>query len=312
MPDQNNLLQLISDFVNKLLVFIAYLLNSSAISTLLSAAGLVIGLYTLVKVKKVALIQQNERRITQELLDVDQIEGDLTRVINKLFELRDKDNEAEFLAKDLAHRLGAIRGIRKVLNTSNPQAIHFGTILLETGFFCSNHIEKVIEKSVSRLDIMTGSTRIISDYFTLDKLRQACERGVHVRIVGIDPNSPDDILLDATKTVSNPAPTTADQYRKLVLDTLSNIKGTIKEWEDTKARSLFEYKVLASVPRISMAISDSNINLGFLQLFRDAQPKKLEDRHYLSIKCSTPLGDVVTRHFEICWKQAQSIFNDTI
>lgn len=275
------------------------------LGSLFSVTGFFVGLYTLWKVQKVSKVQQEERRITQELLDVDQIELDIRRVINKLFELSDADSMT--LANDLSLRLGAIQGTRKAMDKNVRKVLNGATVAIESGFFSSNHIDQLIEKSISHIDIMTGSTRLISSFYTMDKIRQACERGVHVRIIGIDPEAPDDILIDAARTVTNPAPTTPNEYRELMREIHQTIKGNVGKWENKKAKERFKYRSHSGVPRVSIARSDDLIDLGFLQLLRAAQPNKINDRQYIQIQYGCALGDVVSKHFEICWNEGKQI-----
>lgn len=276
----------------------------------ISFIGTLIGIYTLSKVKKVEKAQIEERRLTQELLDVDQIERDIKQVINKLTEIKDK--ESTQLANALSQRLGAIQGTRRAIGygAESCGCSLDNTASIETGFFCSSHVDDFIEQSAYSIDIMTGSTRLIAGYYTMEKLKQACERGVRIRIIGLSPKAPDDILLDATKTVSNPAPQTADEYRKLISSNHEEITRAVNSWPK-KLKEQFEYRESYGVPRVSIAKSDDIICLGFLQLFRAAQPEKIDDRQYLRISESTELGHVVKKHFELGWEESVKIIPNT-
>jgi len=275
------------------------------IAILLSTAGLIVGLFTLYRIQRVAKAQQEERRITQELLDVDQIEFDIKRVISKLKESNDPDSLE--LTNDLSQRLGAIRGTRRAMDQSTKVVRDSDAVTMESGFFCNNFVDQIIDETTSHIDVMTGSTRLISGFYTMDKVLHACERGVHVRIIGIDPLASDEILIDAARTVSPPAPTTADEYRELVLENHNTIKNAVAKWENNVARSRFEYRVHPGVPRVSFARSDEVICLGFLQFFRDAQPHNINDRHYIRIPQKSSLGQVINKHFEIGWEEAKQI-----
>lgn len=275
------------------------------VSILLTGAGLCVGLYTLIRVQRVAKAQQQERRITQELLDVDQIENEIKRVISKLSELNDTDSLN--LAKDLSRRLGAIQGARRVMDPSVTEVPLANAVTLEYGFFSSNFVNELINESTSRIEIMTGSTRLISGFYTMDKVRQACERGVRVRIIGIDPEAPDDILRDAVWTVSSPAPTTATEYRELIIENHKTIKDNVNKWKSDFARARFAYRAHPGVPRVSIARSDDWISLGFLQLFRNAQPAEIKDRQFIRVSQGSSLGQVMSKHFEMGWKEARPI-----
>ncbi|AGF80093.1 hypothetical protein UWK_03584 (plasmid) [Desulfocapsa sulfexigens DSM 10523] len=278
----------------------------SVVGVAISLIGTTVGIYTLLKVKKVVKAQIEERKLTQELLDVDQIEKDLRRVVSKLMQVNDHDSVS--LANALSQRLGAIQGTRRVIDhgASACGCASGDAVSIKTGFFCSTHVDDFIEQSTSRIDLMTGSTRLIAGYFTMDKIKQACERGVKVRIVGLSPEAPDDILLDAAKTVSKPAPETAEDYRNLIKANHNEISKVVNSWPaQTKER--FEYRENFGVPRVSIAKSDDVICLGFLQLFRDAQPEKINDRQYIKIPQDSELGSVVMKHFEQGWSESKKI-----
>lgn len=281
----------------------------STFGVTISFIGAVVGIYTLVKVKKVEQAQLDERSLTQELLDVDQIERDIKLVVTKLNQLNDHDSAA--LANALSQRLGAIQGTRRAIGYGNTMCLCTpgNAVSIEKGFFCSTHVDDFIDQSMDSIDIMTGSTRLIAGYYTMDKVKQACARGVMIRIIGLSPNASDDILMDASKTVSNPAPKTADEYRELIISNHKEISRAVKTWP-TQLRNKFEYRESFGVPRLSIAKSDDTICLGFLQLFRDAQPDKIDDRQYIKIHKSSDLGNVVLKHFEMGWNESKKIIPD--
>jgi len=272
---------------------------------IVSTLGLIVGLYTLFRVRRVAKAQTEERRITQELLGVDEIERDLQRVINRLFE--NNDGDSYHLANDLSHRLGAIQGTRRAIERSRDNRMNIECVEVKKGFFSGRHVDDLIDGSTAHLDIITGSTRLISGFYTMDKIRQACERGVRVRVVGLDPNAPDEILLDASKTVTTPAPTNATEYRNLINENHKTIIEQIALWESEAVKERFEYRAHIGVPRISIARRDDLIDLGFLQLFRDAQPREVRNRQYIEISKGSSLGDVVMKHFEKAWAEGRTI-----
>lgn len=286
---------------------IAFLL--ATVGTIVTLIGTVVGIYTLTKVKKVEKAQLEERRITQELLDVDQIERDIKRVVNKLSQIQDQDSAT--LANALSQRLGAIQGTRRAIGygTQSCGCVSRDAVTVERGFFCSTHVDDFIDQSNFSIDLMTGSTRLISGYYTIDKIKKACERGVKVRIIGLSPNSPDDILMDAAKTVSNPAPQTAEEYRELIISNHKEIKKVVNSWPP-QLRPQFEYREYFGVPRVSIAKSDETICFGFLQLFREAQPENINDRQYIKLHQSTDLGNVIMKHFEMGWNQSTKIIPD--
>lgn len=275
----------------------------SSVGIIVSGAGLGITWYTLKKVKRVEEIQRTERSLTQELLDVDEIEADIKKVIEK-FKLVG-DEESSNLASDLSRRLGAIEGTRRVLGAYTDKKTF---LQIEYGFFSDEHLDVLIGNCKKSLDLMTGSTRLISGYYKMDKIKKICKKGVQVRIIGIDPDAEDDILEDAAKTVSRPAPKSASEYRKLMKNNQKEIIKNVSEWENDSLKSKFQYKSLKGVPRVSFAKCDDTICLGFLQFYRDAQPNDMEKRHYLRIPKDNDLSEVIMKHFEIGWKEAKSIF----
>ena len=131
-----------------------------------SLMGLAIGLYTLSKVRRVAQVQSEERRVTQELLNVDQIERDLQRVISCLSLSEAKDSRD--LVTDLSLRLGAIRGTRRAIARTDANATGGEHVAIQYGFFDGPHVDHLIEDSTARLDLMTGSTRLISGFYAMD------------------------------------------------------------------------------------------------------------------------------------------------
>jgi hypothetical protein len=42
-------------------------------------------------------------------------------------------------------------------------------------------------------------------------------------------------------------------------------------------------------------------------LFRDAQPSEIDDRQYIQIRRGVPLGDVISKHFDLGWAEGRQI-----
>ena len=169
--------------------------------------------------------------------------------------------------------------------------------LVSNGFFCNTHIHDSIINSKRNLNIITGSTRIICGYYELELLRLACKRDVKVCIIGIDPDSSNDILEDALLTVSKPSPNNADEYRKLIKETIGIIKETVEKWSDQEQAN-FSYYVYPGVPRLSFIQFDKNIDIGFLHIFREARQSDLNLRPYIRTMSNSELGVIAFRHFE--------------
>ena len=275
------------------------------IGTILTTTGLIVGLYTLIKVRRVAMVQKVERNLTQELLNVDGIESDLSQVINKLRQIN--DDESLNLIAQLSLRLGSIQGTRNVINKDLDFNSLIGNVNFENGFFCTDHIRSSVINSKKTLNIITGSTRIISGYNDLDAIKKACKRGVKVCIIGIDPNSPEDILNDATLTVSNPPPKDADEYRKMINETIESVRGFVNTW-DIEIKNNFQFVTYPGVPRVSFIQHDNIIDLGFLHFFREVRNCSLEDRPYIRTTIKTDLGKMALNHFDVALKMGKSIF----
>lgn len=276
------------------------------IGIIVGVISLLIGFYTLYKVRSVAKVQKDERSLTQELLDIDGIESDIRTAIEKLRNTNNEDSSG--FAIKLHERIGEIAGTKKVLNKESIN-IKKAEKILKYGFFDDEHLKSLVETSRHRLNIITGSTRIISNFFILDKIRCLCEKGVNVCIIGIDPDAPDEVLEDAALTVSNPAPTNAKEYRQLIKETIKDIKDNVDKW-DKDVKKNFNYLLFAGVPRVSFAQSDSRIDLGFLHFFRDVRSKKLNDRPYIQISPNSNLGKMACKHFMKIKEMNKSIFCD--
>lgn len=273
-----------------------------------STAGLFIGVYTLWKVGKVRQAQLEERRITQELIGIDQIELDLRRVITKLTELQDRDSAT--LATDLSIKLGAIQGARRAMDL--PSKLNPAMYAkLERGFFSQDFLIFHIDRAHTSIDIITGRTLLVAGFDVMDRLRQACERGVEVRLIGLSEEANEHILADAIKTVANPAPSTADDYKRQIMQCKSDVCNVVNSWPEPAVRERFQYRVDSCVPRISLVRTDNYVSLGFLQLYRDAQPKELKDREYIQVLATSGIGQVAMKHFDIAWKDATPVLPPT-
>lgn len=268
------------------------------VASVLSIIGFGVSLFTLLKVSSVAKAQAQERSLTQELLGVDQIEQDLRRMIAKLGELDDRSSTQ--LATDLSIRLGAIQGVRQAMSAT-PRSPDSANVRVDLGFFGDEFVLNLIQRAKTNIDIVTGRTFLVSGFYTLDKLRQACERGVVVRVIGMSKDADEIILNDAIRTVSNPAPRDAAEYRRQIENNQRDIIDAVSSWTDPRVRARFQYRTDANVPRISMARVDATVNLGFLQFYRDAQPREIKDRAYLQFSVNSAVGTVAMKHFEIAW-----------
>ena len=276
----------------------------TAIGTGVSIVGLCIGLYTLSRVRRVARAQAEERRVTQELLGVDQMELDLRRVIKKLQEANDR--ESAELATELSGKLGALQGVRRALE---PPALGASgsTVRLRRGFFGQEFIIEQLGKAQSNIDIITGRTLLINAYYVMDHIRQACARGVEVRVISLNPYADDAIIADAARSVSNPAPVDIADYRRQLVQNDEILAGAVASWDPSALQSGFHHRVIDSVPRISFLRADSVVNLGFLQLYRAAQPTEIQERQYIQLPASSDTGQVAMSHFELCWQEGKSV-----
>ena len=264
-----------------------------------------IAMWTLLKVQSVNKAQKEARQFTQDLLNIDRLEVDLVRVINKFRSLNEIDSS--LLASELSLQLGMIKGVRRALDeSSNDSSRSRKIIQSENGFFSEEFVRENIQKANSHIDIITGRTKLASGFYILDCLRQACERGVKIRIIGLSPDSPDDILNDAIKTVSNPAPKNAADYKRQIIETKREICESVLSWSK-EAQENIMYKVSKSVPRVSILRSDNIINFGFLQFYRDAQTAEIADREYLKIPISSSTGKIACRHIDLVCDEADYV-----
>jgi hypothetical protein len=277
------------------------------IGVAVTTVGIGIEIYTLVKVRSVARAQSEARALTQELLNIDQIELNLVRVIKKLHDINDK--ESNRLAGDLNNQLGRIQGARRTFEEGGRRRIDIGSMRIEKGFFDEAFLGYQINNANTAIDIVTGRTKLVAGFYVFDRLRQACERGVQVRIIGLSDEAPNEILADAAKTVSSPAPANAADYRKQIESNKEDILNGIRSWSPA-AQSYIEYWVNKSVPRISVLRSDNVVNFGFLQLYRDAQPAELKDREYLQFTITSGTGIVLLRHIELAIQESEQLFPD--
>jgi hypothetical protein len=275
--------------------------------TALSLGGTTLAIFTFLRVGRVQRAQAHERRITQELLGVDQIELDLRRAIGQLALAGDRESAA--LVTDLSVRLGGIQGVRRALSqTERDDHKDEGTrrvVQLKEGFFGESFVADAIESAQSSIDIITGRTLLVAGFYVMDALRRACERGVNVRIVGLSPDTADEVLEDACLTVSTPAPKNAEEYRRQIQGNRETIVEQVAGWRTEASRGCFNYRVNKSVPRISMLRHDDTVAIGFLQLYRDAQPSEIRSREYLELSGNSPTGQVAMAHFELAWKRAK-------
>jgi hypothetical protein len=278
----------------------------SLIALVLAAVEFVVGIVTLIRVHNVSRVQKETRQFTQDLLNIDRLEVDLVRVINKF--RSSPDIESSLLASELSLQLGMIKGVRRALDeSSEDDRRNRNAIQSAVGFFGEQFVKENIQRAKNSIDIITGRTKLVSGFFILDYLRQACERGVQVRVIGLSPNAPDEILQDATKTVSNPPPRDAADYKRQINENMEEILESVKTWRP-EVQVNFRYKVNKSVPRVSILRSDNTINFGFLQFYRAAQPVEIAERQYLKIPLSSSTGKIAFKHIDLVWEEAEYIF----
>lgn len=275
--------------------------------------GLLVTIYTLSRVAKVQKAQEEATAFTQELLNIDQLEVDLVRVMARL--RASSEPESVALGSEIGVTLGSIQGVRRAL--SSPQDRH-GVVKktdhcvpVESDFFGEKFISEAIKSAKQKIDIITGRTKLVSGYYVLDCIRQACERGVDVRLIGLSDGAPDEILNDAVKTVSNPAPRDAEDYRRQIRENSAEIVASVGAWSEA-AQEHFQYRLNKSVPRVSMVRRDNEVLLGFLQFYRDAQPLELKDREYIRIPISLTLGRVALQHFDLVWNDSEIILSGVL
>jgi len=274
------------------------------IGFVIAVIELFISLFTLIRVGSVAKAQKKARQFTQDLLNIDRLEVDFVRVIDKF--RHSNDTYASQLASELSLQLGMIKGVRRALDissdTKNRNVIESGK-----GFFGEDFVKENIQNAKSNIDVVTGRTKLVSGFYILDYLRQACEKGIYVHIIGLSADAPDAILEDAIKTVSNPAPKDVADYKRQINENMREILESVSTWK-SEAQAHFEYRTSKSVPRVSILRCDNTINFGFLQLYRDAQPTEIAEREYLKIPLSSPTGKIAVKHIELLWNEADCIF----
>ena len=279
-------------------------------SLLLTLIALCVTLYTLFRVRAVAQAQEEATAFTQELLNIDQLEVELVRVMAKLGS--DDDPESAQIGRELGVTLGRVQGVRRALGSGKDKRRRTGrraSVAVGTNFFGRDFTAETIQSAKTNIDIITGRTKLVSDFYILDVLRQACERGVTVRLIGLSDTAPDAVLADAVKTVSNPAPKDAEDYRRQIRENRVEIEQGVASWSPA-AQRYFHYRLSAVVPRVSMLRCDNIVNFGFLQLYRDAQPKELKERQYIKVPISLDLGKVMLKHFDLVWADSRSVLGE--
>lgn len=270
----------------------------------LTLLGLAVGIYTLTRVRRVAKAQQAERRMTQELIGVDELELDLRRVITKLHEY--SDQEAVALATDLSVKLGAIQGVRRAWDGPTATMAR-SRYSIKHGFFGEEFVLGEIGQAHSAIDIITGRTLLVASFYVMERIRQACERGVQVRVIGLSDEAEPSILADALRTVSNPAPRDAEDYRSQITQNKRDIMNAVASWRSDGVRSCFCYRLDSSVPRAALLRRDNTVSMGFLQFYRDAQPKEISERSYIQAAANSTIGEVAMKHFEIAWSEGKRV-----
>lgn len=263
--------------------------------TLASFIGLFLSLYLLKKVSDVQKAQKEAQDVTQELLGVDQIESDYRKIIEVLN--KNENTESLRLASQIGVRLGSIQGTRRVLDKNNKGKSILEKVDLLPGYFTQEFIIQEIDSCRYNLDIFTGRLLLISSWAVMEKLKEACEKDVKVRIVSLCDGSPDEILQDATKTVTFPGPVDAKEYREQIIASTKFMQKCVSNW-GKKAQENFEYRTTKSVPRVSTVRTDNYVNFGFLQLYSIAQPDKTEKREYIRLSTNSVTGKAILKHFE--------------
>ena len=88
-------------------------------SLLLTLIALCVTLYTLFRVRAVAQAQEEATAFTQELLNIDQLEVELVRVMAKLGSV--DDPESAQIGRELGVTLGRVQGVRRALGSGKDK-----------------------------------------------------------------------------------------------------------------------------------------------------------------------------------------------
>lgn len=271
----------------------------SIISGIIGLVGLIITIVTLAKVKRVSEVQKRTKDFTQKLLNIDGLENDLSRAINKLENLTN-DTDSKAFIRELYGRLFTLKGARSAMNEfQDGIGKYAGDISLEKGFFTNSFFDSIASTNKC-IDIITGRTQFLS-FYVLESLRKVCEKGIRVRIIGLSPKATNEVMDESWKTVAVPAPNDSAEYRIQITNKFNEVEQAVSKWS-ADAQRMFSIKASKCVPRVAFARFDDFIKLGFLQQFyREAQPAELNDREYLVLPHHSSLGIIAYNHFKIVW-----------
>jgi hypothetical protein len=268
-----------------------------------SIGGLIVSVVTFFKVISVKKAQERERRLVRELYGIETLTKNLRKAASSLGE--SKDSTHRELASILLQTLGRVEGINRALGVAIYAGDTDATLQYHRkGYFTTDFVSKQVMKAAKRVDILCYRNMIVSGIDVLEALQTAAARGVRIRILALSSNAPECVMRESLRFLPSPSAEDTAVLAGQVRENESRVRNVISSCWSQREHERFEYRGYGNVPGAHFVRVDDAIHFGFLNTCCNSHPKWLAERPYVLIPGATSLGEQLTCHFDILWKES--------
>lgn len=278
----------------------------SLIGMIASIIGVMISIYLLIKVGKLTRAREEEREFMKKILFIEEIDGELAKIIEFLSKLDIKKIETKEHSKKLNELRGMVKGALKAVDEIyGGYGLRYTVIL--TGYYIGPFFKEVIAKARKRIIILAYHNRRLADYSSLEILTKKANLGCKVTMLSLSPNA-DDNVLELTRLKLPVAPKDLDFLKDEIKKNVNNILIFLDQKVTSSKLKCIEYKLYDVLPRIHMVLVDDFIYMGFTNY----DPSNIIVRHEgkrinpsLVVPLNTPLGIFLLEQIEYISKRSK-------
>ncbi len=273
------------------------------ISTVASVLGLIISMYLLYKVGKLAKAKKEEREFMKRTLKIEELDYMLTYLTEILSDNKVTEEEMRKLIPTLSELRGKFIGALETIGEVYQEEI-IRYPIFPTGYYSESFLLEKLKGAKKLIRVVCYRNIRIASYGVLELLANKIKQKCKVEILFISPHAPDYVLEHIANKLPPPHQSIKEMRDELNKN-LRQIIAVIKEKVGDKntMKKYFEYRTYNDVPRFHMVQIDNKIYLG-LTNYRSGlvKYKKEELRPYLIIPENSPVGKYIIANYEYLYK----------
>lgn len=283
----------------------------TAISTVASVLGVIVSIYLLYKVGKLAKAKSTEREFMKRILNIEELDYMLTHLTEILSDNQISKEEIKTLIPKLSELRGKFIGALETIGeVYQEEMIRYP--IIPTGYYTEDFLLKKLGSAKKLIRVMCYRNIRIASYGVLEILAKKIQQKCKVEILFISPQAPDYVLEHIASKLPPPQQS-IEEMRDGIRTNMNQIIEIIKSKvnDDRRISKYFDCSIYVMFPRFHMVQIDNKIYLG-LTNYRSglARYKEEELRPYLIIPANSPVGMYVITNYEYLHKNYSTAVNE--